>query len=101
MRHQKSSPLISAQEKTPSYVKGEENPGQASGDRLQFPVVQAQETSRRRVRHGRIKASLSNFSTHTHNVVAEQRVDEPKEETPGDKRVSSEEESADLPVFAE
>ena len=32
VRHTKSSPLISAQEKTQSDIKGQENPGQASGD---------------------------------------------------------------------
>ena len=32
--HHKSSPMISAQERTRSDVKGQENPGQASGDRL-------------------------------------------------------------------
>ena len=35
VRHQKSSPLISAQEVTQSDVKSRENPGQASGDRMQ------------------------------------------------------------------
>ena len=38
VRHQKSSPLISAQEKTHTDVKGQENPGHTSGDRLHFPV---------------------------------------------------------------
>ena len=32
VRHQMSSPLISAQEKTQFNVQGKENPGQASGD---------------------------------------------------------------------
>ena len=41
VRHPKSSPLISAREMTQSELKGQENPGQTSGDRLQFPVVQA------------------------------------------------------------
>ena len=36
-RHEKSSPLISAQEKTQSDVKGQVNPSQVSGDRLHFP----------------------------------------------------------------
>ena len=36
VRHTKSSPLISARETTQSDVKGQENPGQASGDRLHF-----------------------------------------------------------------
>ena len=35
VRQEKSSPLISAQEKTQPDVKGQENPSQASGDRLQ------------------------------------------------------------------
>ena len=34
VRHQQISPLISAQEKTRSDVKGQEHPCQASGDRL-------------------------------------------------------------------
>ena len=34
VRHEKTSPLTSAQEKTQSEIKGQENPGQASGDRL-------------------------------------------------------------------
>ena len=33
------SPLISAQEKTQSDVRGQENPSQTSGDRLHFPCV--------------------------------------------------------------
>ena len=37
VRHQKSSPLISAQEKTQSDVQGQENPNQASGDRSHLP----------------------------------------------------------------
>ena len=37
VRHEKSSPLIPAQEKTQSDVKGQENPSQESGDRLHFP----------------------------------------------------------------
>ena len=37
VRHDESSPSSVAQEKTPSDVKGQENPGQASGDRLHFP----------------------------------------------------------------
>ena len=40
-RHAKSSPLISAQDQTQSDVKDQENPGQACGDRLHFPGVQA------------------------------------------------------------
>ena len=35
---EKSSPLISAQQKTPSDDTGQQNPSQASGDRLHFPV---------------------------------------------------------------
>ena len=41
VRHQKSSLLISAQEKTQSEVKSQVNPGQAAGDRLHVPGVQA------------------------------------------------------------
>ena len=41
VRHEKSSPLISAQEKTQSNAEGQEKPSQASGDRLHFPGVQA------------------------------------------------------------
>ena len=37
VRHQKSSPLISGQKRTQSDVKGQENPGHASGVRLLFP----------------------------------------------------------------
>ena len=37
VRHRKSSPLITVQEKTQSDVKGQENPDQASGDRVHFP----------------------------------------------------------------
>ena len=37
VRHDRSSPLIIAQEKTQSDVKGHVNPGQASGDGLHFP----------------------------------------------------------------
>ena len=37
VRHEKSSPLISVQEQTQPDVKGQENPGQAPGDRLHFP----------------------------------------------------------------
>ena len=33
VQHQKRSPLIPAQEKTPTDGKGQENPGQASYDR--------------------------------------------------------------------
>ena len=36
-RHEMSSPFIAAQEKTRSDVRGQENPGQASGDRLRLP----------------------------------------------------------------
>ena len=41
VRHDKSSLMIIVQEKTQSDVKGKVNPGQASGDRLHFPSVQA------------------------------------------------------------
>ena len=41
VRHEKCSPSISAQEKTQSDVKGQENPSPAAGDRLHFPGVQA------------------------------------------------------------
>ena len=41
VRHQKSSPVISAQEKTQSGVKDEENPNRALGDRLRFSGVHA------------------------------------------------------------
>ena len=37
VRHPKSSLLISSQEKTRSTVKSQENPREASGDRLHFP----------------------------------------------------------------
>ena len=37
VRHQRSSPLISAQEQAQSDVNGQENPSFASGDRLHFP----------------------------------------------------------------
>ena len=37
VRHQKRSPFIRAQEKTQSDVKGQQNPGQPSGCRLQNP----------------------------------------------------------------
>ena len=37
VRHQKSSKLISGQEKTQSDVPSQENPGHASGDRLHRP----------------------------------------------------------------
>ena len=48
VRHQMSSPLISAQEKTQFNVQGKENPGQASGDRLHFqsPSVLRKDTSK-------------------------------------------------------
>ena len=36
VRHQKRSLLISAQDETQTEVQGQENPGQASGDRLHF-----------------------------------------------------------------
>ena len=39
VRHRKSSLLISAQGTRQADVKGQENPGQASGDRLHFPGV--------------------------------------------------------------
>ena len=39
--HEKSSPLISAQEETQSDVRGQVNPSQASGDRLHLPGVEA------------------------------------------------------------
>ena len=39
VRHQKSSPLISAQEKTQSDVPSQEEPGQASGDRMHSPCT--------------------------------------------------------------
>ena len=41
VRHQKNSPLIRAQEKTRSDVKGQVNPSQASGDRWHSPGVGA------------------------------------------------------------
>ena len=37
VRHEKSSPLISAEEKTRSDVKSQENPGQPSGDQIACP----------------------------------------------------------------
>ena len=43
VRHQQSSPLISAQETMQSDVKKPENPGLASGDRLHFPGSQITE----------------------------------------------------------
>ena len=41
VRHDESSQLVTAQEKTQSDVKGQENPSLASGDRLHVPGVEA------------------------------------------------------------
>ena len=75
----------------------------AKGDRLRFPGVQATKTGRTRFHKGfnlSKKASLVNPQTHT-IVVVEQLVVGPREKTPEDMRVNSEEESADLRGFAE
>ena len=44
------------------------------------------------------EGGLSGEPPDTHNVVVEQLAVEPEEKTPDDMRVSSEEESADLPI---
>ena len=46
VRHEKSSPLSPAQEKMQSDAKGQENPSQASGDRLHSQVSKHRKTSR-------------------------------------------------------
>ena len=52
VRHQKSSPMISAQEKTQSDVKGQENPGQAPGDRsANGEIIRCPFAKRIQVRH--------------------------------------------------
>ena len=68
-----------------------------------FPGVQAPKTGRTRFHKGfnLFKEGLSGEPPNPHNVVVEQLVDEPREKTPEDMRVTSEEESADLRVFAE
>ena len=76
-------------------VPSQENPGQASGDRLIAflrcrgtgrPVAQGSTAASKFLK----KASPVNIPTHRHNVVAEQHEVKPKRETPDDK--SSEEE---------
>ena len=49
VRHDQRSPLSAAQEKTQSDVKGQDSPGQASGDRLLFPGVEASGDGSRKV----------------------------------------------------
>ena len=76
------------------------NPGQALGDRLHYSGVQAAETSHRRFQSG-LNFSKSGETPDSHQIVVEQTVVEPKEKTPNDMMLSSEEESTHLPFIAE
>ena len=86
-----------------SDVPSQENPGQASGDRLHFRFVQAlgdrPDNAPERVQLSR--EGLSGNPPDSHNVVVEQPVVGPKEKIADDMRVSSEEETADLPFIAD
>ena len=88
-----------------------DDPSKASGDRLQMPGADHQETSRekllnlmsqaRRTQPSIGDGGLSGELSHSHNVVVEQPAVEPEEKTLDERRVNSKEESTDLPVSAE
>ena len=95
INHQETS-----REKVPqSDAPRQENPSQASDDLLHFACFQALETGRRRFQKS-FNLYLSNEPPDSHTVVVERPVVEPKEKTRDDMRVSSEEESTDLPSVA-
>ena len=95
INHQETS-----REKVPqSDAPRQENPSQASDDLLHFACFQALETGRRRFQKS-FNLYLSNEPPDSHTVVVERPVVEPKERTRDEIRVSSEEESTDLPSVA-
>ena len=75
----------------PSSVRIQENPGQALGDRSHKVPDWLK----------LFDEGLSDQPPDLHHVVVEQPVVEPKEKTPDDMRVSSEEESTSLPLVEE